>query len=158
MNEINLPAIKSTDGYKIIRTTDDSSIDDLCNPVIAGELNGQDVLRKELKVSYHMIFNPMPLNITNTLSFRPLTPSIWESLLELFGEKGACGGCWCMTWRLVSKEYEKNKGARNRELLYQLVKNNEPLGIVAFEDGEPIGWCSISPQGKINQAGKFQVV
>ena len=91
----------------------------------------------------------MSLNVTNKLSFEPLSTTIWESLLKLFGEKGACGGCWCMTWRLVSKEYEKNKGAHNRELFYQLVKNKEPLGVVAFEDGKPIGWCSISPREKL---------
>ena len=54
-----------------------------------------------------------------------------------------------MTWRLESKEYEKNKGAGNRELFHQLVKSKEPLGIVAFEGGEPIGWCSISPREKL---------
>ena len=54
-----------------------------------------------------------------------------------------------MTWRLISKEYEKSKGARNCELLFQLVKNNEPLGIVAFEGKKPIGWCSISPREQL---------
>jgi len=54
-----------------------------------------------------------------------------------------------MTWRLASKEYEKSKGDQNRELLYQLVKNNEPLGIIAFDGSEPVGWCSISPREKL---------
>ena len=89
------------------------------------------------------------MNVKNKLSFEPLSTTRWKSLLKLFGEKGACGGCWCMTWRLVSKEYEKNKGAHNRELFYQLVKNKEPLGVIAFEDGKPIGWCSISPGEKL---------
>ena len=91
----------------------------------------------------------MSLNTTNKLSFEPLSITTWQSLLELFGERGACGGCWCMTWRLLSKEYEKSKGALNRELFYQLVKNKEPLGVIAFEDGKPIGWCSISPREKL---------
>jgi len=91
----------------------------------------------------------MSPDITNKLSFEVLSTSTWESLLKLFGEKGACGGCWCMTWRLVSKEYEKSKGDRNRELLYQLAKNKEPLGVIAFEDRNPIGWCSISPREKL---------
>jgi GNAT superfamily N-acetyltransferase len=91
----------------------------------------------------------MSLNVTNKLSFEPLSITIWKSLLELFGENGACGGCWCMTWRLLSKEYEKNKGAHNRELFYQLVKNKEPVGVIAFDYGKPIGWCSISPREKL---------
>jgi ribosomal protein S18 acetylase RimI-like enzyme len=87
--------------------------------------------------------------IEKSLSYKPLSVSTWESLLKLFGDRGACGGCWCMTWRLQNKEYEKNKGANNRELLYQLVKGEEPLGMIAFDDAEPIGWCSVSPREKL---------
>ena len=54
-----------------------------------------------------------------------------------------------MTWRLLSKDYEKNKGVHNRELFYQLTKNKEPLGIIAFDNRRPIGWCSISPREKL---------
>ena len=34
------------------------------------------------------------------LEVYPLTPERWADLEELFGENGACGGCWCMWWRL----------------------------------------------------------
>jgi GNAT superfamily N-acetyltransferase len=85
------------------------------------------------------------------MSFVPLSTRIWDSLLELFGEKGACGGCWCMTWRLLSKEYQRNQGAGNRELFYQLVKNKEPLGVIGFDGTKPIGWCSVSPREKLTR-------
>ena len=37
----------------------------------------------------------------------PLTPGRWQDLVALFGERGACGGCWCMTPRLTRSEYER---------------------------------------------------
>lgn len=36
------------------------------------------------------------------LEFHPLTQDRWADFEELFGERGACGGCWCMYWNLHS--------------------------------------------------------
>ena len=41
------------------------------------------------------------------LTFYPLTPERWKDFEELFGPRGACGGCWCMWWRLKRSEFEK---------------------------------------------------
>jgi len=54
-----------------------------------------------------------------------------------------------MTWRLPANEYEKNKGAKNCDLFHQLIKQKEPVGIIAFESSVPIGWCSVSPREKL---------
>lgn len=42
---------------------------------------------------------PMPKKSTLEeldLSFHPLTQKLWRDFEMLFGENGACGGCWCM--------------------------------------------------------------
>jgi len=46
------------------------------------------------------------------LSIRPLTPNLWPALKELFGENGACYGCWCMYWRIGSA-YRKTPREKN---------------------------------------------
>jgi hypothetical protein len=33
------------------------------------------------------------------IKFRQLTLATWPDYEELFGKKGACGGCWCL-WRI----------------------------------------------------------
>ncbi|MEO8659046.1 MAG: hypothetical protein ABI693_11280 [Bryobacteraceae bacterium] len=38
--------------------------------------------------------------MSRSLTVRPLTPDLWLSIQDLFGEKGACNGCWCMYWRI----------------------------------------------------------
>lgn len=36
-----------------------------------------------------------------SLVFHPLTAEAWSDFEELFGRRGACGGCWCMWWRFA---------------------------------------------------------
>jgi hypothetical protein len=56
-----------------------------------------------------------------------------------------------MMWRLTARDYERNKGRPNCSLLHKLVDDNEPLGIIAFEHEQPVGWCSISPRNKLER-------
>jgi hypothetical protein len=44
------------------------------------------------------------------LEFHPVKNKRWADFETLFGERGACGGCWCMLWRLARKEFEQQKG------------------------------------------------
>jgi len=78
--------------------------------------------------------------------YKPLDVRTWPDLVTLFGKNGACGGCWCMTWRLTSKEYGANKGENNKLKFHDLVKAGKSLGTLAFSNNMPIGWCSVSPR------------
>jgi GNAT superfamily N-acetyltransferase len=70
----------------------------------------------------------------------------WSDLERLFGARGACGGCWCMWYRLQRAEYERKKGAGNRAALRRLLGTGEPAGVIAYAAEEPIGWCSVAPR------------
>jgi GNAT superfamily N-acetyltransferase len=76
----------------------------------------------------------------------PLTPDRWADFEELFGERGACGGCWCMLWRLKRAEFERNKGAGNRLAMRELVEAGAMPGILAYLNGVPVGWCAVAPR------------
>ncbi|MFQ5631107.1 MAG: GNAT family N-acetyltransferase [bacterium] len=78
------------------------------------------------------------------LTFSPLTPENWQDFETLFGEKGACGGCWCMWLRLKRSEYEAQKGEGNRRAMKALVESGKTPGILAYHNAEPVAWCSIS--------------
>ncbi len=80
------------------------------------------------------------------LAFYPATPERWADLAELFGERGACGGCWCMWWRLKRSEFERQKGEGNREAFKAIVAAGEEPGILAYSEGRPVGWCAIAPR------------
>ena len=77
---------------------------------------------------------------------KPLSPETWNDFEELFGPKGAYGGCWCMWWRLTKSKFDKNQGAGNRQALRELVDQGKPTGLIAYIDDQPMGWCSVAPR------------
>ncbi|MCZ6670830.1 MAG: GNAT family N-acetyltransferase [Acidobacteria bacterium] len=80
------------------------------------------------------------------LIFRPVTPARWPDLERLFGARGACGGCWCMAWRLRNKDWVAGKGARNKRAFRKIVKSGGRPGLLAYMGREPIAWCSLAPR------------
>ena len=78
---------------------------------------------------------------------RALRKSDWARLEELFGARGACGGCWCMVWRLERKAWEAGRGERNRRALKRLVENGAS-GVLALAGGRAVGWCSVGPRAE----------
>jgi GNAT superfamily N-acetyltransferase len=80
------------------------------------------------------------------LEFHPVTADRWRDLEKLFGERGACGGCWCMWWRLKRSEFDRQKGQGNKKALKKIVNSGQIPGILAYADGEPIGWCAMAPR------------
>jgi len=80
------------------------------------------------------------------LKFSPLTPERWDDFEELFGPRGAVGGCWCMWWRLKRSEFERHQGNDNRLTMRAIVLSGEVPGILAYEAERAIGWCSVAPR------------
>src|SRR5262249_54667262 len=80
------------------------------------------------------------------LEFHPAIAERWQDLEALFGERGACGGCWCMWWRITRSQFEQQKGQANKEALRTIVLSGEVPGLLAYVDGRPIAWCSIAPR------------
>ncbi len=80
-----------------------------------------------------------------TFTFSPLTSNNWNDFVNLFGDKGACGGCWCMNWRLKAAEYNLHKGEENKKAMKKLMKKSSP-GILAYSKDKAVGWCAIAPR------------
>lgn len=89
------------------------------------------------------------------LTFRTLTVETWPDLEALFGERGGYGGCWCMYWRTTRSEFGRNQGDGNRKALRTLVEHGTPIGLLAYEQETPVGWCSLAPRehyGSLNRS------
>ncbi len=82
------------------------------------------------------------------ITVRPLTPDDWPAVTKLFGANGACGGCWCMWWRVPQggKLWKESQGDKNRDAFRRLIKAGKVHGVLAFADDEPVGWCSFGPK------------
>jgi GNAT superfamily N-acetyltransferase len=97
-----------------------------------------------------------------SLDFHPLTRARFADFAKLFGTKGACGGCWCMWWRLPKAEFEKGRGALNRRRMRDRVARGDapgiPPGILAYEGSEPIGWCAVAPRDEYPRLDSSRVL
>ena len=93
-----------------------------------------------------------------SLIFHPLTRERWCDLQSLFGERGACGGCWCMVWRLTRSEFLMQEGAGNQAAFKRIVEAGDRPGILAYADGQPIGWCAVAPREAYSFLGRSRVL
>jgi len=85
---------------------------------------------------------------TPYVKVRALTPEDWPIVERLFGPKGACGGCWCMLWRLPrgGKLWQERKGEQNRRDFKRLVTSGRVFGVLAFVGDDAVGWCCVGPK------------
>jgi GNAT superfamily N-acetyltransferase len=92
------------------------------------------------------------------INFKELTSVTWKDFENLFGERGACEGCWCMYWRLPNKEYKDNRGNNNKKSMHQLVKNGEQIGLIMYLNEDPIGWCSVAPRERFIRLSNSRIL
>jgi GNAT superfamily N-acetyltransferase len=96
--------------------------------------------------------------ILDPLSFFPVTPEKWTDFEHLFGQRGACGGCWCMFWRQKRSEFEHMKGDVNRQLMQALVESGEVPGILGYAGGRPFGWVSVGPRQNFSALERSRIL
>ena len=84
------------------------------------------------------------------MEIHPVTPDRWDDLVDLFTRRGPRGGggagenCWCMWWRQRGRSREAN-----RRGMRTVVKEGREPGLLAYEDGVPVGWVSLSPRADL---------
>jgi GNAT superfamily N-acetyltransferase len=95
---------------------------------------------------------------SDQLEFQPLTPDRWGDLESLFGERGACAGCWCMYWRLTRAQFNLGKGEKNKRAIKAIVEAGETPGILAYDNGEPVAWCSVAPRESFSALDRSRIL
>jgi len=88
----------------------------------------------------------------------PLTKERWTDFTRLFGARGACGGCWCMWWRLSAKEFEERKGERNRRAMKRIVDGGRVPGLLAYIGDEAVGWISVAPREEFPRLERSRIL
>ncbi|MGE3831344.1 MAG: GNAT family N-acetyltransferase [Parvibaculaceae bacterium] len=87
---------------------------------------------------------------TTALEIRPLTPSRWPDLEDLFGpDKGANSGCWCMWPRIRAKDFRAMDKAARKKAFRATVEQGPPPGLLAYADGKAIAWVAVSPRSSV---------
>lgn len=83
----------------------------------------------------------------HALETRLLQRTDWPVIEELFGPRGACGGCWCMHWRVErgGRLWREQSGEPNRRAFKKLVETGGVRGVLSFAGDAPVGWCCFGP-------------
>ena len=85
-----------------------------------------------------------------TLEIQPLTPDRLPDLASLFNQGGDPKWCWCAFFRVRSMDFATATPAGNRRVLEGAVEataaEDRAPGLVAYRDGEAVGWVSVGPR------------
>jgi GNAT superfamily N-acetyltransferase len=80
------------------------------------------------------------------------TAARWNDVESLFERPGPRGGtpittqCWCQYWHTRGREYWQGAGAPNRARLEEQLRAGIAPALIAYADGEPLGWCRLGPR------------
>ena len=90
------------------------------------------------------------MSAMSELDILPLTPERLPDLAALFGQGGDPKWCWCSYFRQRNVDFASGSAAANRTVLERAVDSTSAErrapGLVAYRDGEAVGWVSLGPR------------
>ena len=92
------------------------------------------------------------------LEYHPITPERLEDLACFSERHGKFRYCSCMRWRLRSADYQRSTKEQRVAALEGLVQGGVPVGMLAYADGEPVGWCSVAPRETYAALERFRAL
>ena len=88
----------------------------------------------------------LPAGPRLVLEFHPVTGDRLPDLVRFSEQHGKFRYCSCMRWRLRSTDFRRSTKEGRAAGLEGLIRHGTPVGVLAYLDGEPVGWCSIAPR------------
>jgi GNAT superfamily N-acetyltransferase len=83
----------------------------------------------------------------------PLTADRLADLDALFGTNKTTAGCQCMWFLVPSKQCHDGWGEVNRAAFASITRDEPaPTGLLAYRDGEPVGWVAAGPRKRFARA------
>jgi len=79
------------------------------------------------------------------IEVRPAT--VFDDVKTLVGPKRPDSTvCWCLSYRIPAKQNVSLRGGERGELARQLVGQDPPPGVLAYDGGDPVGWAAVHPR------------
>lgn len=87
----------------------------------------------------------------STISIVPANEASWEDLQAILGTRGYGAYCQCQKFKIGHHEWTDAPLELRMERLRQETHCGDPSaratsGLVAYLDGEPVGWCAVEPR------------
>ncbi len=88
---------------------------------------------------------------------RPASADAFEDVEAVFGPNGAWSGCWCQWNRLTNAEFQRRNYEPNRLALRDELAGGAELGVLAYDEGEPVGWAALAPRTEYHRLDRSPV-
>lgn len=81
----------------------------------------------------------------------PANEASWEDLQAVFGTRGDPSWCQCQWFKVRDRDWRAVSVPERAERLREQTGCGDPdapttSGLVAYLDGEPVGWCAVEPR------------
>jgi GNAT superfamily N-acetyltransferase len=87
--------------------------------------------------------------VSRTIAVRPAHD--FEDMATMFApKKPESSVCWCLSWRLSSKENRELAGSARADKVRELCSRELAPGVLAYRDGEVVGWAGIAPRSELH--------
>jgi GNAT superfamily N-acetyltransferase len=81
---------------------------------------------------------------------KPATTARFDDVATMLGPKNPDSSvCWCLSHRIDSKANRELVGPARGEYVRQLCSRKVAPGVLAYEDGEVVGWAAVAPRSEL---------
>ena len=95
------------------------------------------------------------------LRIAPANEATWDDLQAVLGGRGYHADCWCQRFKVRGREWDSGSvpvAERANRLRQQTHCGQSAAettsGLVAYFDGEPVGWCAVEPRAAYVRLGR----
>ena len=89
---------------------------------------------------------------------RPVTPDRVDDFVAVANPNRRASHCWCLSHRLTAAEISE-LGNGSREAAFRALCGREnPPGVIGYDNGEPVAWCSIGPRGENSRLSRSRLI
>lgn len=90
--------------------------------------------------------------------FHAITPERLGDLIRFMAKHGKFRYCACMRWRMRSTEFSRSTKEDRANALLRNVQEGTPIGVLAYLDEEPTGWCSVAPRESYRALERYRAL
>jgi GNAT superfamily N-acetyltransferase len=92
------------------------------------------------------------------VTVRPATRDRFDDVAAILGPADDRPRCWCLYYRLSSREFNRLRGAERPGYLQQLCSREPAPGVLAYRNHDPVGWCALGPWSEMGRLQRSRTI
>jgi hypothetical protein len=88
----------------------------------------------------------------------PVTPDRVDDFVAVANPNRRASHCWCLSHRLTAREIAEFGNGSRESAFRALCGRENPPGVIGYDDGEPVAWCSIGPRSENTRLTRSRLI